>query len=139
MYTTRLLFSVETLGTVDNVIDLSCKNIADKVVAFLKSHDRTPPSLPTDDSAEVNQRVIIGLGHYYNAHYARAFPEFIKALKADPANAQAQYWLAMSFHMAGLEDFAEIEFSKFFDRFPTHKMASEVRGLLDPSKGGHDE
>jgi TolB-like protein len=128
--TTALVFSTEARGNSSGLAEALCSGIAERIATFLAGDRAARPALAADQAPETSQLLIDGMGHYYNGNYAEAMPAFMKLLRQDPRNAQAQFWLAQSFYKAGLTDFAKVEIKKFLDTFSDHSRHNQALFLL---------
>jgi tetratricopeptide (TPR) repeat protein len=132
--TAQLTASATVTGQSGGAAEAACdgvKQLAGKLGALTAAGSTGNPV--SSEQALQSRFMIEGLGHYYNGDYDKAFPAFMKALKADPTNAAAQYWLARSYHEAGMEDQAHIEFRHFLEKFPKDARAAEVQKILTPA------
>lgn len=128
--TTQLLHAAEAAGPLSKLDALLCEKIAVEVAKRLGSDVETRPVIERDPAPKRTQLLIRGLGYYYNKEYAKAFPAFMRLLREDPGNAEARYWLALSFHEAGLNEFAKQQIKKFLQDFPSNKKSDRARALL---------
>ena len=130
VHTTRLLHTADATGPVSKISALICDEIAVEVTKHIGGDTGDRPELRMDPAPKQTQLLIVGMGYYYNRHYAKAFPAFMKLLREDPGNAKAQFWLAQSFHKANLNKFAKQEIKKFLKDFPNNKKSGRARSLL---------
>lgn len=128
--TTQLLHTVEGAGPVSQLSALLCNEIANEITTYVGRESGDRAGLRPDVAPEQTQLLILGMGHYYNKHYAKAFPAFMKLLRKNPNNAEARFWLAQSFHKAGLNKFAKQEIKKFLEHFPNNEKSERARSLL---------
>ena len=71
--------------------DRICGALADPIALSLSATAQTSDPLPSDSAPEMTQNMIVGMGHYYTANYAEAFPAFLKILSQNPGHAAAQF------------------------------------------------
>lgn len=128
--TTGLLLSPQAVGPRSHVSALFCEGIAAEIAAYVDSDGDDSQRLQADPVPAQTQRLIMGLGHYYNGNYAAAFPAFMKLLREDSNNAEARFWLAKSFYEAGMALFAEKEIVKFLGQFPDSDKRQQALALL---------
>ncbi|MEZ0225457.1 MAG: tetratricopeptide repeat protein [Alphaproteobacteria bacterium] len=132
---TKLVASVAASGDLADIPATACagvRQLGDKLSAL--SPVASPEKGMTDAQAEQSRLMIEGLGAYYNGAYEKAFPPFMKLMRADPTNASAVYWLARSYQGAGMDEQARLEFDRFLKDFPKDPRAPEVSGLLKEKK-----
>lgn len=137
--TTRLVFSSEASGNGQSLAEALCHGIADATAEFLGSGSALRPALADDQTPELSQLLIVGMGHYYNGNYAEAMPAFMKILRQNPRDGEAQFWLARSFYGAELTEFAEVEIRKFLEEFADHDKKDEALILLGEIESKHNE
>jgi TolB-like protein len=130
---TRLVMATEARGNHAALVSLA-NELADRIAKGLPT--ASAPALPVDDDPERSLLMIEGLGHFYSAQYTRAVSAFMKVLAKHSDDAAARYWLARSFHEAGLGQHAAIELRTFLRSFPDHGKAAEARELLGALEGG---
>lgn len=125
--TTRLVASAEAHGDPAALVSV-CEELAGRIARALPTEAAL--ALPVDDEPERSLLMIQGLGYFYSAQFNKAVPAFMKILAKRPEDALARYWLARSFHEAGLRDHAVIELRAFLRSWPDHVKAAEARDLL---------
>ncbi|TAL38777.1 MAG: hypothetical protein EPN97_03480 [Alphaproteobacteria bacterium] len=132
---TKLVASASAGGGLADIPATACtgaRQLGEKLPALAAV---TAPETGMDNvQAEQSRLMIEGLGFYYNGAYEKAFPPFMKLMRADPANAAAVYWLAKSYAGAGMDDQAKIEFERFVKDFPKDPRVAEVKDILKPKK-----
>jgi TolB-like protein len=129
---TRLVTAAEARGERAALVPLA-EELANRIAKTLPT--AIAPGLPVDDDPERSLLMIQGLGYYYSAQYTKAVPAFMKILAAHPDDAVARYWLARSFHEAGLGQHAAVELRAFLRSHPDHVKAAEARDLLGTLEG----
>jgi TolB-like protein len=130
---TRLVTAAEARGDRTALVPLA-EELATRIAKTLPT--ATTPALPVDDDPERSLLMIQGLGYYYSAQYTRAVPAFMKLLAGHPDDAAARYWLARSFHEAGLGQHAAVELRVFLRSHPDHVKSAEARELLGTLERG---
>jgi TolB-like protein len=132
---TKLVASASASGDLSDIPATACtgaRQLGERLPALASV---TAPEKGMDDAqAEQSRLMIEGLGFYYNGAYEKAFPPFMKLMRADPANAPAVYWLAKSYAGAGMDEQAKIEFERFVKDFPQDPRVAEVKDILKPKK-----
>jgi tetratricopeptide (TPR) repeat protein len=127
---TRLIRAQEASGPASSLPDLLCGAVAPELVRGIGIEESGHAALPADDAPWRSQLLISGIGHYYNGNYAEAFPAFLKLLRGDPKDSEAHFWLAQSFHKAGLTELAERQVRQFLADFPEDRNRPRAVLLL---------
>ena len=127
---TQLVFAAESAGTVDQFPHNLCDDLAKDLAAGLPGFSEVLAELPADEAPLQSQLMIAGIGHLYNGNYADAFPAFLKLIRENPSHGEAHYWLARSFHEAGLAELAEIQLKRFLANFPEDRNREHAVLLL---------
>lgn len=135
--TTALVFSSEAGGAAADLTQTLCDGIAAEVASFLAGDAAAGPDLALDRAPQTSQLLIVGMGHYYNGDYGAAMPAFMKLLRQDAQSAEARFWLAQSFHRAGLSEYAEVVIRKFLDMFAEHERRDQALSLLREIENKH--
>lgn len=128
--TTQLVHTATGAGALGDLSTWLCKDIAHDVAAFLGKRTARSASLPIAEQPQIQRFMIEGMGHYYNGDFARAFPAFLKVLRAQPTHADAQYWLGKSFYGAGMREMAKIQFEAYLQNHPDNSKAQQAKQLL---------
>ena len=128
--TTVLTTSVESLLDENDLVSNLCDGIAAPLVQQLAGKQRPARSLLIEQEPERQQLLMTGLNHYYNGNYAQAMSPFLKLVKSHPEDPVPHYWLARSFHGAGLHDFAYIQLTEHLAVFPESPRRDSVMLLL---------
>lgn len=132
---TKLVASTSASGDLSDIPATACtgaRQLGEKLPALVSVTAREGGM--DDEQAEQSRLMIEGLGYYYNGAYEKAFPPFMRLMRADPANASAVYWLAKSYQGAGMEEQAKLEFDRFLKNFPKDPRVAEVKDILKPKK-----
>ncbi len=127
---TQLIRAQEASGPASSLPDLLCSDVARELVRGIGVEESGHAALPADDTPWRSQLLILGIGHYYNGNYAEAFPAFLKLLRRDPKDGEAHFWLAQSFHKAGLSELAERQVNRFLASFPKDRNRPRAMLLL---------
>ena len=128
--TTQLIASSAHEGPRSDAFELFCNDAAGEIARALSDGLSAPTHLPADSDPLRTQLLLLGVGHYYNGHYAEAFPAFMKLLRRDEADPEARFWLARSFLGAGMTTYAEHELKQFIVRFPVDRNHGRAKELL---------
>jgi len=131
--TTRLVRAFEARGSLDQLQAL-CADIARQLEDVLSRPIDALPELIADENPEQSNLFIQGIGAFYRGRYDHAFAAFMNILEANPGEPLARYWLAKSFHGAGLQGHAVIEFKQFLAAFPNHEKAVEAKAYLSDER-----
>lgn len=128
--TTQLIASSSHQRPADRAFELLCNDAAAEIARRLTGDLVASASLPADADPIRTQLLLSGVGHYHNGDYAQAFPAFMKLLKRDSSDAEAQFWLAQSFYSAGMAKFAAHELQRFIARFPADRNLGRAQEIL---------
>lgn len=113
LYDTETTILAGSATSSQNLDDLNqaCMDIAEQTSKQVAQH-ASLPQLHVDETPQLNQHFITGLGYFYGGACHKAMPEFLKVLKLDNEHYDARYWLAQCYLDMGLENSAVLEFKK---------------------------
>lgn len=131
--TTRLLTSTERSGELSDLAQIG-EQIASDLVKGLSTEHHQFAEFQRDSTPHLTFHFMKGLGYYHTGLYEHATASFMQVLFLEPDNADARYWMGLSYLATNEVDHAQVEFEKFLTQFETHPRAQEVRKLMKESK-----
>jgi len=132
--TTRLQYSLEENGVIENV-DTLAASMAQRIANKLLHHSDTTTPVSVDMQPLVNTHFMKGLGYHHSGLYDHAVAEFMQVIDLDPSRADARLWLGKSYAAGGEPDHARIELERFLAEFPDHDDANRAKQDLESLSG----
>lgn len=132
--TGRLEASSAAAGAASDIRTVTCRAV-DEMARRLPVKTEVADNGVAPAVAEKDRNMAEALGFYIGGAYERAIAAFLKILREDKTNAEAQYFLAKSYAGAGMDAAARVEFAKLIEKFPDNPHRAEADNFLAPPKG----
>lgn len=132
--TGRLAASSAAAGETSDIHAAACRAV-DGLMQRLPAKAEETDNGVAPAIAEKDRNMAEALGLYIGGTYERAVAAFLRILREDNTNEEAQYFLAKSYAGAGMDAAARVEFIKLNEKFPDNPHRAEADNFLALKKG----